>query len=313
MFKRWKKPPRFGEQENPFLLSFSDLMASLLAIFILALIVTMLELQKRKDEIAIAQAELQKQKEQLVREQDKIKVTLVELVGSLEEIQSVQDSIASSLHGISEKERSLTGMLEGIQKDLNEKGVPVIVAENGSVLRIPEQGLHFDLGKYDIPAAYFGTATAIGEALAQALEQETNRTMLDTVFIEGHTDAVPNSREMGNWGLSTYRAISLWHFWTIKPGVVARLAELHTIPSDQDQAPRPLISVSGYGETRSTHMPELAATLKPDRPEDRRIDIRFTLAAREKSKLGTLQGNLKTMRDKTGKLIEKLRAADHVR
>jgi flagellar motor protein MotB len=299
MFHRRNKPSKNGEQENPFLLSFSDLMASLLAIFILALIVTMLELQKRKDE--------------LKQEQDKIKITLVELVGSLEEIQNVQESISTSLHGISEKERSLTGMLEGIQKNLKEKGVPVIVAENGSVLRIPEQGLHFDLGKYDISSAHADTALAIGEALAHALEQVTNRAMLDTVFIEGHTDAVPNSKEMGNWGLSTYRAISLWNFWTVKPGGLSRLAGMLTIPLDPGQSPRHLISVSGYGETRSTHPPEIAATLKPDRPEDRRIDIRFTLAVGEKKKLGDLQQNLKTMRDKTGQLIDKLRSADHAR
>jgi flagellar motor protein MotB len=299
MFHRRNKPPKKGEQENPFLLSFSDLMASLLAIFILALIVTMLELQKRKDE--------------LKQEQDKIKITLVELVGSLEEIQKVQESIATSLHGISEKERSLTGMLEGIQKNLKEKGVPVIVAENGSVLRIPEQGLHFDLGKYDISSAHADTVLAIGEALAHALEQEANRSMLDTVFIEGHTDAVPNSKEMGNWGLSTYRAISLWNYWTVKPGSLSRLAGMLTIPLDPGQSPRNLISVSGYGETRSTHTPEIAATLKSDRPEDRRIDIRFTLAVGEKKKLGDLQQNLKTMRDKTGQLIDKLRSADHAR
>lgn len=313
MFHRRNKLSKSGEQENPFLLSFSDLMASLLAIFILALIVTMLELQKRKDEIAVTQSELQKQKEALKLEQDKIKVTLVELVGSLEEIRNVQDSIATSLHGISEKERSLTGMLEGIQKDLKEKGVPVIVAENGSVLRIPEQGLHFELGKYDISPAHYDTALAIGEALAHALEQETNRSMLDTVFIEGHTDAVPNSKEMGNWGLSTYRAISLWNYWTLKPGTLSRLAGLRTIPLDPGQPSRHLISVSGYGETRSTHPPDIAATLKPDRPEDRRIDIRFTLAAGEKRKLGDLQQNLRTMRDKTGQLIDKLRSADHAR
>jgi flagellar motor protein MotB len=297
MFYRQRKISKNGEQENPFLLSFSDLMASLLAIFILALIMTMLELQKRKDELR--------------KEQDKIKITLVELVGSLEEIRNVQESIATSLHGISEKERSLTGMLEGIQKNLKEKEVSVIVAENGSVLRIPEQGLHFELGKHDISSTHAGTAKAIGEALSHALEQEANRAMLDTVFIEGHTDAVPNGKEMGNWGLSTYRAIALWNFWTVKPGELSRLAALRTIPLDPEQPPRHLISVSGYGETRSTHPPDIAATLKPDRPEDRRIDIRFTLAAGEKRKLGDLQQNLKTMRDKTGQLIDKLRSADH--
>jgi flagellar motor protein MotB len=296
MFSRTKRKKQDPTDENPFVLSFSDLMAGLLAIFILALIVTMLELQKRKEE--------------LLREQEKIKITLVELVGSLQEIQTLQTNIASALDGVSQRERSLTAMLEGIQKDLQDRGVEVVVAENGSVLRIPEQGLSFALGKYDIPPSFEPNAIAIGQALSHALEQESNRRMLDTVFIEGHTDAVLNSREMGNWGLSTYRAISLWNYWTLKPGELANLKDFHNMPPNPDQRPRPLVSVSGYAETRSTHPPEIAATMKPDRPEDRRIDIRFTLAASEKKRLGDLQGDLKAMKAKTDALIQKLKASD---
>jgi hypothetical protein len=49
MFRRsTDKNPKNGEDENPFLLSFSDLMASLLAIFILALVVMMIQLHKQK-------------------------------------------------------------------------------------------------------------------------------------------------------------------------------------------------------------------------------------------------------------------------
>ena len=296
MFARRKPSKPIAAEENPFVLSFSDLMACLLAIFILALIVTMLELQKRKEE--------------LLREQDKIKITLVELIGSLQEIQMIQSSIASALDGVSQRERSLTAMLGGIQEDLKERGVAVIVAENGSVLRIPEQGLSFALGKYEIPPASEPNAVVIGEALAHALEQETNRQMLDTVFIEGHTDAVQNSREMGNWGLSAYRAISLWNYWTLKPGKLSRMKDLRNLPLNPEQRPRPLISVSGYAETRSTHSPELAAAMKPDRPEDRRLDIRFTLAASEKKNLEDLQGNLKAMKSKTDALIKKLAQSD---
>jgi flagellar motor protein MotB len=296
MFDRRKPDKSSAGEENPFVLSFSDLMACLLAIFILALIVTMLELQKRKEE--------------LLREQEKIKITLVELVDSLQEIQTIQSNISSALDGVSQRERSLSAMLDGIQKDLKERGVEVIVAENGSVLRIPEQGLSFALGKYDIPTAFEPNAKAIGEALAHAMEQESNRRMLDTVFIEGHTDAVQNSREMGNWGLSAYRAISLWNYWTLKPGELSRMKDLHNLPSNPEQRPRRLVSVSGYAETRSTHSPEIAAALKPDRPEDRRIDIRFTLSASEKKNLEDLQDDLKAMKSKTDALIDKLKQSD---
>jgi flagellar motor protein MotB len=289
MFRHRTTSLKPGEDENPFLLSFSDLMASLLAIFILVLIVTLVELEKRREELRLSKHEL---------------------IESLEEIQQVQDGVVNSLAGVSQREHSLAMMLDGIQEDLRARGIRVVIAENGTVLRIPEQQLQFALGKYDIPALNTGPANEIGLALSKALQRPENRSLLDTVFVEGHTDSVSNLREMGNWGLSTYRAIWLWNFWTENPGKRAELKSLRTIPLDPAQPPKLLISVSGYADTRSTHGPLDGQGLKDDRPEDRRIDIRFTLASSEKKDLEGLRENLKQMREKTNELIQKLRATD---
>lgn len=295
MFRRRHVTKKAGEGENPFLLTFSDFMASLLAIFILVLIVTLIELEKKKDDLR--------------KQQDAISVTKGELLKSLEDIQTVQDRIASSLQGVSQRERSLTAMLEGIQNNLSERGIEIVLAENGTVLRIPEQQLQFALGKYEIPPVHSSPASAIGQALLQALSKGENQTLLDTVFVEGHTDSVPNSREMGNWGLSTYRAISLWNFWTDKPGELAALKTLRTLPADPKTPAKLLISVSGYADTRSTHGLLDGQTLKNDRSEDRRIDIRFTMVSSEKQNLEGLQENMKRMREKTDALIRKLKSS----
>ena len=297
MFRRRQIPKKLGEGENPFLLTFSDFMASLLAIFILVLIVTLIELEKKKDA-------LQQQK-------DAITVTKGELLKSLEEIQNFQGSIASSLEGVSLRERALSVMLKSIQDNLKERGIEIVLAENGTVLRIPEQQLQFALGKFEIPSAQTGPASAIGQALLQALSKAENRTLLDTVFVEGHTDSVPNSREMGNWGLSTYRAISLWNFWTDKPGELAELKSLRTLPADPKVPAKLLISVSGYADTRSTHGLLDGLVFKNDRSEDRRIDIRFTLVSSEKQSLEGLRDKLKEMSEKTNSLIEKLKTTEH--
>jgi flagellar motor protein MotB len=304
MFRRRQKPKKAGEGENPFLLTFSDFMASLLAIFILVLIVTLIELEKKKDA-------LKKQEEKLKEQVDAITVTKGELLKSLEEIQKFQGSIASSLEGVSLRERALSVMLKGIQDDLKERGIEIVLAENGTVLRIPEQQLQFGLGESDIPPAHAGPASAIGQALLRALSKAENRTLLDTVFIEGHTDSVPNSRKMGNWGLSTYRAISLWNFWTEKPGELVALKNLRTLPADPKISAKLLISVSGYADTRSTHGLLDGLTLKNDRAEDRRIDIRFTLVSSEKQSLEGLRDKLKEMSEKTNSLIEKLKITEH--
>lgn len=269
--------------DNPFLLSFSDLMASLLAIFILLLVVTLVELEKRKED----------SKNQLVE--------------SLEEIQQTQNGIAKALTEISYREYSLSNMLSEIQKDLRRNGIEVIIAENGTVLRIPEKELHFALGRYDIPPSYASKTNALGKAILNVLSIPEKRKLLDTVFIEGHTDSVVNNREMGNWGLSTYRAISLWNFWTESPGQVAELKNLLTIPIDPEQHSKPLFSVSGYADTRSTHGPLEGKGLKDDRPEDRRIDIRFTLISSEKKSLQDLQEDAVKMQSRMKSLIENLK------
>lgn len=290
MFRSRSIQIKSGEDENPFLLSFSDLMASLLAIFIFVLIVTLVELEKRREELRLSKDDL---------------------IESLEGIKEVQEGVINSLTGVSNRERYLSDMLEGIQKDLEKQGVKIVIAENGTVLRIPEQQLQFSLGKYEIPAGQFNAANIIGHALTKALQQPQNRTLLDTVFLEGHTDSVANSREMGNWGLSTYRAISLWNFWTEKPGELIELKKLQTLPTDPAQPPKPLISVSGYADTRSTHGLLNGLGFKDDRPEDRRIDIRFTMVSSEKKDLENLNENLKEMSGQTDALIHKLRTTEH--
>jgi flagellar motor protein MotB len=316
--RRLETDKRNGEEENPFLLSFSDLMASLLAIFILALVVMMIQLnlQKRKLEedskkIVVIREEYEimlKEKEALEKERTRIRLVLEELRKSLNEIEATQREVVTALEGVGIREKSLTAMLEEIQKDLKAKGIEVIVSENGTVLRIPEKALSFGLNRFEIQERFRPAANLIGSVLLKALQNEQNRSLLDTVFIEGHTDAVPNRREMGNWGLSTYRAISLWLYWTDQPGNNAELKQLKSVAKADGNTARPLISTSGYAETRptGTPLPEPLVAEDPGNPADRRIDIRFTLASQEKKDLAGLKDKLQTMKSKTDELINKL-------
>ena len=271
-----------GEEENPFLLSFSDLMASLLAIFILALVVMMIQLHN---------------------DRQKVQISIIKLKESLAEIQQAQNAVASALEGVGLREKSLRGMLEEIQKDLKEQGVEVMVSDTG--LHIQEKGLSFELNRYEIQDRYKPAADLIGAALLNALKNEANRKILDTVFIEGHTDSVPNRREMGNWGLSTYRAISLWLYWTESPGTYAELKQLKSLAQDKE---RPLISISGYADTRPIGLDygRNASNNEIGNPADRRIDIRFTLASQEKKDLTELQVPFQKMRLETDNLIKML-------
>jgi hypothetical protein len=100
-FKHKKKLSQKKDDENPFLLSFSDLMVGILAIYILVLIFTLVELEKRKDELRISKREL---------------------IESLEGIQRIQNGIVTALDGVVRKEQALALILKEIQTDLNAKG-----------------------------------------------------------------------------------------------------------------------------------------------------------------------------------------------
>jgi flagellar motor protein MotB len=298
MFRRQPEPSPKGEEENPFLLSFSDLMASLLAIFILALVVMMIQLHLKQKEIDADRKQIQ--------------LTRIELLQTLNEIQQAQDAVVHALEGVGQREKSLVGMLESIQEDLKAQGIEVLVTENGTVLRIPETALSFELSKFTIQDHYKASADLIGAAILRALQLDANRTILDTVFIEGHTDSVRNRQEMGNWGLSTYRAISLWLHWTEAPGNLAELKTLKSSVKEEGGIERPLISTSGYADTRPADLAraQVAHPIDTGNPTDRRIDIRFTLASSEKKDLGDLKGQLEKMRSKTDELVKKLKEVE---
>lgn len=306
------------------MLSFSDLMASLLAIFILALVAMMVQLylQKRKLEedrksFIIAPEDVKKiiqNKNALEEERKKIQIILEELRKSLDEIEVTQRDIINAIESAGLREKSLERMLEGIQRELEKKGIKVLVAENGTVLRIPENALSFKLSEYNIDDLYKKSADAIGATLLESLQKSENRKLLDTVFIEGHTDSVPNRREMGNWGLSTYRAISLWQHWTENPGRFSQLKSLKTAVREEGSIERPLISTSGYADTRPANLSKvgfaIAKTNTIGNPADRRIDIRFTLASSEKKDLSQLKNKLNEMKSKTNDLIKKLKEVE---
>jgi flagellar motor protein MotB len=205
-----------GEEENPYLVSFSDLMAGLLAIFILALIALMIRLDQQTSKAQ----DTRKQVEQAISE-----------LARIEEIRRE--------------------MLEEMKKKLARDGIRVEVSDNHSVLSIPEWQLHFESGKYEIPPDSAEILTRIGQVLAVALKRGGRLGFIETIFIEGHTDSQPLSfAEMGNWGLSSYRSIAVWKHWTEDPGL------LQVFLTMRNRQGKPLFSVSGYADTRRLVVPD---------------------------------------------------------
>ena len=222
------------EVENPYWLSFSDIMAGLLAIFILTLVTLMIQLYQQ---IAV-QKDVKRQVEKAL----------------------------SELVQIDEMRKEL---LVEIKENLQKRGINVEIQENHSVIRIPDDQLYFKSGKHDIQKKLEKLVDQVGIVLEKALNKKNRMKYVDTIFIEGHTDSRPfKKQEMGNWGLSSYRAIAVWNFWTEKPGKQLSFTKMKNINNKN------VFSVSGYADTRRVELNE-DTDLK--RKRNRRIDLRFTM------------------------------------
>jgi len=228
MIRRFHRSHVPVDDENPYWISFSDIMSGLLVIFVLASLALILELTVTKFE--------------------------------------VNDAIRE----IARAEQIRRDILLEVEEDLREKNINVEISDNHTVLRIPETVLSFENNEYRIPdvAGMKETALEIGQVLYASITKEARWKHLDTIFIEGHTDRRPSPRHMGNWGLSTFRAISVWNFWNENLPESMRLNQL------MNHSGTPLFSVSGYGETRPVQ--EIQES-ENDFQKNRRIDIRFTV------------------------------------
>ncbi|MHA6962501.1 OmpA/MotB family protein [Zobellella denitrificans] len=223
------------DEDNPYWMSFSDIMSALLVIFILASVVLILQLMEIREELQQRQVQFEEE------------------ITELKKAEQVRRTI-----------------LEEAVEALRKRGINVEVSENHTVLSIPNDLLGFDTGAYEINSAYQPRALEIGQVINAVLTRQNRVDFLDTIFIEGHTDNRPLLGFMGkgNWGLSTFRAISLWQYWELALDNEERLSRLH------NRDGKPLFSVSGYGETRPVVFEQRS---EDDFKRNRRIDIRFTI------------------------------------
>lgn len=218
-----------ADDGNPYWISFSDIMAGILVIFILAVVFLILQLSQRQEKIDRA----------------------------INEIQSINQIRET--------------MLFEIKEELERRGIRVLISEDKTILRIPEDLLAFETLAYEIPDDKKATVAEIGEVILAAVTKDERFKHVDTIFIEGHTDSRRAARFMsglGNWGLSTARAISVWKYWSEELPYGTALRAL------RNKRDEPMFSVSGYGDTRRIEPEDDTADKQR---ANRRIDVRFSM------------------------------------
>ncbi len=224
-----RRPTPASSDENPYWISFSDIMAGLLVIFMLASVMLILELAERK--------------------------------------QKIDEAIQQIVNTNQLRET----MLFEIETKLSALGIQVIISDDKTVLHIPEESLAFETRQYAIPRQSEVVVEQIGRTIYETIRSDKRFGRIDTIFIEGHTDSRPARGFMeglGNWGLSTARATSVWTFWTDGFDFSDNIREL------RNERGEPLFSVSGYADTRPL---EAVDDTAEKRRRNRRIDVRFSM------------------------------------
>ena len=226
-----RRPISASSDENPYWISFSDIMAGLLVIFILASVILILELSERRAKID-------------------------------EAIQEIQRT-----NGVRKE------ILNEIAEELRKQGIQVIISDDMRMLHIPEDVLAFETRQYNIPSDSLDVVASIGRAIHRAVTAGDRQRDIDTIFVEGHTDSRPARgfmQGLGNWGLSTARATSVWKYWSTE---LEFSADIRALKNANDE---PMFSVSGYADTRPL---ESVDDTPAKQRRNRRIDVRFSMRA----------------------------------
>jgi len=235
-------------------------MSALLLIFLLAVVLLVVSLTNKQQE--------------LVAEQEQAQADAAAFAAQ-------KESLTSQIATLRDREEVRSLIVQEIRDDLRGRGIEVEVSEDNSVLHIPTSALGFDSGSYDITAANQHVALTIGEVVSSAVRTDDRYQALDTVFVEGHTDSekFDGLEGTGNWGLSTFRAISLWRLWDTD---LPQAQQLDTLARADGE---PIFSVSGYGDSRPV---ERKQSTDEQRAANRRIDLRFTVKGPTADDLATI-------------------------
>ena len=175
------------DEENPYWMSFSDLMSGLLVIFILAAVALIIELTQKSEKID----------------------------ASIEELKKAEEARRNILIDIQEELAKQNIHVEIVENDTVLRIPESTLSFESAKDTLPEE----EQTQQEV--------RAIGIVLHKAITTNERWKYLDTVFVEGHTDSVGIwYRGKGNWGLSADRAVSIWKLWQSDIPVEPKLNEL---------------------------------------------------------------------------------------
>jgi chemotaxis protein MotB len=234
-----------------------------------------------KDRLALERDLLASQRDQLALERDQI-------AAERDEISAVTDHLMRD-------NRTRSDMLAAVLSLLREREVEVTLDPENGILRLPES-LLFDTGEAVLRPQGVRALRELAAALALTLPcysrapaiqhadcPVTAKPLLEAVLVEGHTDDRPISTSTfaDNWQLASARAINTYK------ALLAYEPSLSALLNERGEA---LLGVSNYEAQRPVSLGPAPA----DRRLNRRIDLRFLVAAPSDAQLDEIRSRVRT-------------------
>ncbi len=279
--------------EDSYLASVSDLMVGLLFVFIIMLMAFALNFRSAEEKAEGTRSELATELESLRAERDRLKAERQKLTRQKQKLLADRSVLREMLARLAERQTARARMLQEIASEMQARRVEVDLDPGKGILRIPEE-LLFPSGEADFTPAGERALGVLAEVLSRVLPcyslvppgtpsrcPGTVRPVLEAVLIEGHTDDQPirSGPYPDNWALGSARGINTFKHLVADAPLLDRLRNSH------GQA---LLGVSSYEARR----PVVDARTPEARRLNRRIDIRFLLAAPSPKELAEMQAQL---------------------
>jgi chemotaxis protein MotB len=275
-------------------------MVGMLFFFIILLMAFALNYRSAEEQAAATEAKLTSERDAVSIEKDRLALERDTLAGERDQLALERDRIAAERDEISavtdhlmRDNRRRSDMLATVLSLLREREVEVSLDPENGILRLPES-LLFDTGEAVLRPQGVRALRELAAVLALTLPcysrapaiQQSDcpiaaKPLLEAVLVEGHTDDRPirTSTFADNWQLASARAINTFKaLLTYEPSLSALL-------NDRGEA---LLGVSNYEAQR----PASHGLTPEDRRLNRRIDLRFLIAAPSEAQLDQIRARM---------------------
>lgn len=250
----YRKKSETDNEETTYWLSYSDMMAALLLVFVLIISFTMLQAKRQYED---KEKQLEEQQNMLVQQQE----IMEQQQQQLDKVIGVRSDLASAL-----------------RDEFDGTDLKVSVDPSTGAITL-DSSILFDVNKYDIKESGQEFLEDFLPRYIGVLLKPEFKEYISEIIIEGHTDT--NGTYMHNLELSQDRALSVARFCVMDDSQVLSKEELEAI--------RPILTANG----RSYSDPVYDVSGNVDMAASRRVEFKFRLTDEEmiEEMMNILSGN----------------------